>query len=250
MSREARVKVRESTPEEIERRVASVKLSLHSWGDSLREARFSEIGDGEMMRLFERYDALFFDGDLGVALSRTPATLDFGWSKRMTRNAGRTWFHYAQLPVRFSITLSTPLLENSFADVERPIVVNGLLCQDRVDAFLRVFEHELIHLQEYLEWGTSSCHRRRFRQLASATFGHTEFGHRLVTQAERARELYGLGPGDRVSFEIEGRRRVGVVNRITRRATVLVKDRRGRRYSDGRRYSKFYVPLPLLQRLR
>jgi len=220
------------------------------WRSLLRQARFSEIGHGQMARLFDSYDALFFSGGLGAALRGIPAGLDFGLSNRMTRAAGRTRFHYGATPVRFDITLSAHLLANSFADVERSIVVNGVVCQDRVDAFLRVFEHEIIHLLEYLEWGRSSCRRRRFQQLAQAQFGHTEFGHRLVTQVERARMLYGLGVGDRVRFEVEGERYLGVINRITRRATVLVKDRRGRRYSDGRRYRKFYVPLPDLRRLR
>jgi hypothetical protein len=54
--------------------------------------------------------------------------------------------------------------------------------------------------------------------------------------------------GDRVSFAHEGSRRVGRVHRITKRATVLVEDTRGRSDSDGRRYTTFYVPLPLLRK--
>jgi hypothetical protein len=38
------------------------------------------------------------------------------------------------------------------------------------------------------------------------------------------------------------------VNRVTKRATVLVEDARGVRYSDGRRYAKFYVPVGMLER--
>jgi len=234
---------------EVARRVEAVKAGMGEWGDLLRQARFSEIDAQEMRSVFASYDRLFFAGGLGEALRQTSAELDFRFSTRMTRAAGRTRFHYGARPVRFDITLSAHLLANSFADVERSIVVNGVACDDRVDAFLRVFEHELIHLLEYLEWGSSSCRRRRFQQLARSHFGHTEFGHRLVTQRERAQQIYGLGMGDRVVFEAEGARYVGIINRITRRATVLVKDRRGRRYSDGRRYRKFYVPLPELRRL-
>ena len=40
---------------------------------------------------------------------------------------------------------------------------------------------------------------------------------------------------------------VGVVNRITRRATVLVEDQHGLPYSDGKRYKKFYVPFGSLE---
>jgi hypothetical protein len=37
------------------------------------------------------------------------------------------------------------------------------------------------------------------------------------------------------------------VNRITRRATILVEDSRGERFSDGKRYLKYYVPIHQLR---
>jgi hypothetical protein len=49
--------------------------------------------------------------------------------------------------------------------------------------------------------------------------------------------------GGLVSFEFEGRRLVGRVSRVNRRATVLVEDAMGLPYSDGKKYQKFYVPL-------
>jgi hypothetical protein len=54
--------------------------------------------------------------------------------------------------------------------------------------------------------------------------------------------------GDRVAFELDGTQFHGRVNRITRRATVLVESLRGEPYSDGRRYLTYYVPLPLLRK--
>jgi len=56
-------------------------------------------------------------------------------------------------------------------------------------------------------------------------------------------------PGDRVRFEFQGEHHEGVVNRITRRATVLVDDPGGAVYDDGFRYRKYYIPLALLERL-
>jgi hypothetical protein len=41
----------------------------------------------------------------------------------------------------------------------------------------------------------------------------------------------------------EGRRLTGRVNRITKRATVLVEDSEGQKYSDGLRYKTYYVPI-------
>ena len=48
-------------------------------------------------------------------------------------------------------------------------------------------------------------------------------------------------------FTFEGRRLAGRVNRITKRATVLVEDPEGLNYSDGRRYKVFYVPISSLK---
>jgi hypothetical protein len=55
--------------------------------------------------------------------------------------------------------------------------------------------------------------------------------------------------GSRVRFLHEGQELVGWVNRITKRATVLVEDIRGERFTDGKRYLRFYVPLERLRLL-
>jgi hypothetical protein len=56
-----------------------------------------------------------------------------------------------------------------------------------------------------------------------------------------------LKVGDRVQFATAEGSLVGLLNRITQRATVLVEHPRGQRYRDGRRYVKYYVPLGLLK---
>jgi hypothetical protein len=63
-----------------------------------------------------------------------------------------------------------------------------------------------------------------------------------------AKKKLGISLGDTVVFIAEGKQFTGVVNRITKRATVLVADPGGTKYTDGKRYSKFYVPLNMLRR--
>jgi hypothetical protein len=58
---------------------------------------------------------------------------------------------------------------------------------------------------------------------------------------------FGIRPGVKVRFRFDDIERTGVVNRVSKRATVLVEDRQGRRYSDGKHYTKFYVPVQLLE---
>ena len=125
-------------------------------------------------------------------------------------------------------------------------MVTGIRCSSRLDALQRIFEHEMIHLAEMLVWEDSSCAGARFKGIARRWFGHTESTHRLPTALDIARRTLGIRTGSRVHFVHEGVTYCGVVNRISRRATVLVEHPQGTLYDDGRRYRKFYVPLQCL----
>jgi hypothetical protein len=180
--------------------------------------------------------------------------IEFRLSRRLTSAAGKTtgWrkrpkpAEGAKIWVKFEIAVSTTLLFSTFGE-SRSSVVAGIECHDRLDALQRVFEHELIHLAETLAWGVSSCAQHNFQTLANRIFGHTAHKHQLVTPREAAAERHNIHLGSRVSFEFEGTRHSGIVNRITRRASVLVSDASGRTYSDGQRYRTYYVPLSMLQ---
>jgi hypothetical protein len=98
-----------------------------------------------------------------------------------------------------------------------------------------------------LLWDKSSCSQSRFHSITRRFFGHTENKHQLVTPKERAMVNFGIKPGMAVRFRFDGVEHKGVINRINKRATVLVEDCRGERYSDGKHYTKFYVPVRLLE---
>lgn len=223
----------------------------------VRAGNFTQIAPADLALLFELYDEQFFSGGLGALVRGTGAPLDFQLSARLTRSAGVTKRFAPRLrpgeppapPTRFEIALSTTLLFQTFRDVQRTIRVNGLVCNDRLEAAQRVFEHELLHLLEMLVWVQSDCDAERFKALAFNCFAHTQTRHDLVTQHERARARFDVRVGDRVAFTFEGVRHAGVVARITRRATVLVESDRGTAYQDGKRYLKFYIPLPMLQKV-
>lgn len=211
------------------------------------QPNFTRIGRDDLQRMIMLYDQLFFDGKL-LARARQEG-IKFGWSSRMTRNAGKTVTHYPKGRKgarQFEIILSSTLLFQTFEDVRRPVEVTGLACKNRLEAMQRVVEHELVHLGEMLVWDTSSCSLRRFHGIASRFFGHKRHQHDLITQTERAASKFQLKTGSRVRFKFEGQVLTGTVNRITRRATVLVEDARGERFTDGKRYRKYYVPLESL----
>lgn len=215
----------------------------------LNQPNFNVVHPADLELLFELYDGDFFGHKLRDTLDGRE--IDFRFSKRMTSSGGKTTYYRPRSgddPPWFEITISSALLFDAFnADDHRPIVVTGGVCQNRLEALLRIFEHELIHLAETLVWQTSSCTGGRFQRMAENLFGHTEHAHRLITRKERALVKHGLRGGSRVRFRFDGVEYTGVINRITKRATVLVESHNGRLYSDGKRYSKFYVPIGMLE---
>ncbi len=240
---------------EVAKRNQEIQQAVLHDSARIRETNFTVIAASDLHLLFDLYDAHFFEKRIQQALQSLGAPLRFDLSSRLTRSAGltkrfmpRTATQKPGAGVRFEIASPTTLLFQTFQDVDRPVRVGGLVCRDRLEALQRIFEHELLHLAEMLAWGKSSCSAERFRMLAWNLFGHTETKHDLVTQHERARTQFALRIGDRVEFDLEGNRQVGVVNRITRRATVLVESAQGQQYSNGKRYLKFYVPLAMLKK--
>jgi hypothetical protein len=244
-------------PAEIARLTLQVSEAIRKDSPNLRDGAFTAIAARDLRRLYELYDATFFDGLLARMLHAEAASLRFRLSPRMSQKAGTTtMFHDrnpptapgSPLPTYFEIAVSTLLLFNTFREVGRPVTVGGLVCRDRLEALQRIFEHELLHLAEFLAWGASSCDRWIFRRMSRQIFGHAESRHDLVTPREQAAAAYDVHVGDRVSFEHQGVRRIGRVNRITRRATILVDDPDGPLHSDSKRYATFYVPLALLSK--
>jgi len=102
----------------------------------------------------------------------------------MTKAAGKTYHHLKTNNI--TISLSLPLLFQTFQEIQRTIMINGISCHNRLDATMRIFEHELIHMIEFFFFEKSSCNKPRFKQLAHNIFGHTGVTHQLITQREIA----------------------------------------------------------------
>lgn len=237
---------------------ADRRRRLYQIGDKvLAESRamnspnFVKATASDLRNMTQKYDKYFLGGNcLPVA---EHFGIKFRWSKRMTSTGGKTvrTIHSDRTTgkqnTRYEIVLSSALLFQTFSDLQRPIRVTGIRCTNRLQAMQRILEHELIHLVEMLVWDDSCCSEPRFQSIARRLFGHSEHKHDLITQQERAARKFNIRVGSRVQFRHEGKTREGTVNRITRRATVLVSDRNGQLYDDGNRYLKFYVPISHLR---
>lgn len=224
--------------------------------DSLRLSRsfsgpnFKRVGRDDLVRMVKMYDACFFDGKV-LPLAAAEG-MDFSISSRMTKVAGKLVTHYpdgtASGKRRFELVLSSTLLFQTFEEQGQKVEVTGRTCTNRLEAMQRVVEHEFVHLIEMLIWNSGNCNEARFQSIAKRYFLHTDYRHSLITQRERAAMRFNLRLGDQVRFKHDGKILEGRVNRITRRATVLVPSHRGELFCDGRRYQRFYVPLEKLQK--
>ncbi len=241
------------TAQEIETRRRVIYHAILTEAKCLqRTGNFIALDPQTLRALYEMYDNAFFEKKVDRLFNKEN-TLKFRLSPRMTSAAGKTFQrrsrHQQTWAAKYEIAISTTLLQGTFNEDPRPITVSGVSCVDRLEALQRIMEHEILHLIEMLIWDHSSCGAERFRSMAERLFGHSQNTHQLITPREMAQTKYGIQAGQRVKFTFDGRRYVGMVNRVTKRATVLVPDRDGQRYSDGQRYLKFYVPLPDLQLL-
>lgn len=243
--------------EEIAQKTQAIYAATLRDSRHIRAGNFQAISAEDVERLFHLYDETFFDGLFPRLLKQDEVGgLSFEVSRTMTSAGGKTKYRRRQVKApggvrtvtTYELAVSGPLLFQTFRAEGEQATVVGLPCVDRLEALQRIVEHEMIHLLELLVWNDSSCAQKRFRELANNLFAHAASKHQLVTQYEIAQQEYGIKVGDAVTFVFEGVRRAGIVNRITKRVTVLVEDRKGRRYSNGKHYLKFYVPLPLLER--
>lgn len=230
----------------------SIRTHLLSHSRYIQSPNFIRCSDSDLRTLYEQYDDHVFAKQLRANLaaqSASPLALKFtgrlrssGGVTRRVRRRGDSRFSYA-------IEISHNVLFENFRTPEETAVVTGVLCRDRLDALMRVMEHELLHLAEYLAFGETKCAGTRFQKAALNLFGHTAHRHAMLTRRTRTLRSTSMRPGQRVGFTYQGRTIVGTINRINTRATVLVESATGVRYTDGKTYAKFYIPLAELRPL-
>lgn len=217
----------------------------------IQTPNFHAFSSRDLRILYQQIDDQFFGQRVANSLSQVGSSLHFRVSRRMTSSAGTTTTRFnrgTSQPGQIEIAISASVLFESFQN-EESLVVAGLSCANRLQALCRVMEHEMLHMIEILIWNRSSCGAPRFQDMAHRLFGHRQSSHRLITPRENAARKFDIVPGDWVSFQFENQTLRGIVNRITRRATVLVPSVRGAVFTDGQRYLKYYVPVALLCKL-
>ena len=175
----------------------SIRRKMLEGSENIHQGNFEVIEPTDLELMFHLYDNFFFQDFFSNNLKEK---LNFKVSKRMTKTGGKTTQHLKKRI--YTITLSSILLAQSFNNEKRKITVNGVECKDRLDAAMRIMEHELLHLLEFILFNSSNCSRLRFKKLGYNFFGHTDTKHKLVTKYEFNSKEHDLKVGDNVKFLI------------------------------------------------
>lgn len=238
------------TEEEIKYKRYQVAELLMARSAHVKSSDVTAVSDRDLHLLFACYDQVFFENWFKESF---PGTLQFSFSRRMTKSAGKTYFPKDADPARpenlvIQVKISIDMIF-AYGAVENSNRVGGITTRNSLEALQVVLEHELIHVIEFINFQQSSCSKNRFKTMASCLFGHTESFHCLPTSQQIARQKLGLTVGDRVVFSVEGKTMEGLLYAVHKRAVVMVPDKQGA-YTDkrGQWYTKYYVPLSILKR--
>lgn len=236
------------TAAEIAIKRAQVTEQLMQKSSGIKSPQLTSISTADLWLLFEMYDEAFFQNWFK---DHYKGKMKFSLSRKMTSSAGKTLCpknigkikpEDLVLEIRMGVDFFL-----YYGQLAKSNAVCGLKTSNSLEALLLVFEHELCHVLEFLLFGKSSCKGARFKTMAGNVFGHTDSYHKLPTNKQIMNKVFGFKIGDTVSFKHKDKRLTGLLYNIKKRAVVLVPDKNGI-LADyrGTRYSKYYVPMTLL----
>lgn len=212
--------------------------------------RITRIAPDDLKFLFDLYDEIFLEHQFRKSFQDK---LKFSLSSRLSKAAGKTLYPKNMDQLRpgeriIEIRIGTAFLFK-YHEIEGDKSVGGIATHTALQALQLVFEHEICHVIEFINFKTSSCKQARFKSLAGNLFGHTESCHKLPTVRQIVQQNYGLKIGDNVIFYYGNQKFEGILYRINQRATVMVRSQHGTHADNrGNRYDKYYVPIEHLQR--
>lgn len=216
---------------------------------NIKSPDITRIAPSDLRLLFDLYDQLFLNGQFFTVF---PGKIIFSLSGRLSKVAGKTiclrnMEKIKPADLKLEIRIGTAFLFQ-FDEINSAKSVAGIPTENSLEALQLVFEHELCHVLEFITWHKSSCRQKRFKTLAQNLFGHTASTHQLPTSRQIAEQKYGFKLGDTVSFSYENRKYEGILYRVNKRATVMVRDKKGTyRDKQGNKYACYYVPLEYLE---
>lgn len=228
-----------------------IRKGILEHSSCINNTKIKKISLSDLEILFIYYDALFF---ASYFKNTFKGKFEFTLSKRMTRSAGITKCpknHTSLKPEEVRITISIGVdFFFQYDHLDGSKKVCGIETFNSLEALQIVFEHELCHAWEFIEYGNSNCKAQRFKEISYNLFRHSENHHQIPTNRQIASKKLGINIGDTVCFVLDNKKLDGIVVNINKRATIMVKNSRGGfRDKKGTRFIKYYVPLSLLQKI-
>jgi hypothetical protein len=219
---------------------------------NVNSSSITRISHNDAELLFDLYNEIFFYGQF---TSGYQGKLEFSFSERFTRSAGKTYCRISKSKSKLGETTIEIRMGTDFFfrfnETEGDKIVCGILASSGLEAFQLVFEHEMVHALEFIYFGNSSCGRKRFKTIAKDIFGHSSSYHQLPTRRTTVQKSLGYKIGDIIVFFFKNKEYRGILYNINKRATVMVRDTAGAFIDQqGNRYTKYYVPLNLLKRMQ
>lgn len=236
--------------DKIKQKRSEVSRLLIESSSNIKSGDIDAISTADLQLLFQLYEQVFLDNWFKINYR---GKFILSMSRRMTRSAGYTKCPKNKdriIPEELTIEIRIGVdFFFQYDQVEGNKYVGGIPTNNSLEALQLVFEHELCHAIEYICFGKSNCSADRFKSIAGNLFGHTGEFHNLPTNRQIATQKMGLKPGDIVSFSFKGNKLHGILYRINKRAVVMVRDKQGQFVDkQGSRYSKYYVPLSILEK--
>lgn len=184
------------TEEELRRFRRSIK-------ETIKKDHSDWMPKGVLNDLFTLYDRIFFLGEVSRIIARDHIHVIFRYNTRLTKTGG---YCKKTSSSSYEIDIASLVILETFQNGEESYSSNGLLCHDRLDCVMNIFEHELTHLIIGIVHGhvkgdpIYKSHGSYFQQFVSAYFGHTAFKHSLLSKIEKAGKHEDFKVYDHVTF--------------------------------------------------
>jgi len=139
------------------------------------ELDLDTIRPDDIIDIIKKYDTIWFHNKLSKMMKKRQLKLSVRFEGKPTFNTeGFCFGNYCD----YTITLPMNILNHSYPNVK----VGGIQCKDKLDALLRVIEHELIHLILFIfcdDIHIVNHHGKLFQQTVYNLFGHTSIFHEI-----------------------------------------------------------------------
>lgn len=180
-----------------------------------------------MVDMFNFYDTYFFAGLLKAQADYNNFKYAFNIGNGVKGSAGTCGLKNGQI----IITLHKPLFDNINPNNVANLTVNGLLPQDRLEAIMIVFEHELLHAgfetstRCTIENFHDEHHGPTFKKMAFNLFGHLTTTHELIpTNRDKVYTLSDFRPNMRITVKIKDKIVPATVLKVNKTRMKIITD--------------------------